>query len=229
MLGNFVELGGGRHRKEAQGARNWALEAEEASSNLVALGGGRHRKSVRIFGDLVWWDNNRTYERQLHVQAGHEEATSQTPTTLQPGRRVLLLRLAKTAYAGLQESLRARKASCGGHLRGRQPRTPLATLGNKQKARQPRGPHSPTLGRRRRKRPLLTAHPQRPQLHYKAPRRGGGGGLPGRLALQTNTQSLLQLFGHHSGYSCQGKNGPDGAKRCWAEAPTTGFEAKPAL
>ena len=103
-----------------------------------------------------------------------------TPTE---GRRVLRLKLAETTYPTVE--WRRRQAQEGHHAVvtpqgpwGRQPPTPLTTLGQQAKTQPKRcGARSPPLGRRRRK-PRLTAHPQRQGPHYKALRLEGGGGQP---------------------------------------------------
>ena len=162
---------------------------------------------------------------------------NQTPTR---GRRVLLLRLAKKgptrhwkrAYAkGRRHVVVTRQGP-----RGRQPPTPLATLGQQAETQPGAGnprPHSPTLregGGAGRDHFLRLTHSDS-SFAPKPRDREAAEDCPSCLALQTSTQSLLQLFGHHTGWlacpnSCQGRNGPDGAKGRGAEAPTTGFEDK---
>ena len=145
-------------------------------------------------------------------------------------------------YTALEGGLRERKASCGGHApgpAGQATPTPLAKLGQ-QAETQPRSrgagnprPHSPTLregGGAGRDHFLRLTHSDS-SFATKPRDREAAEDCPSCLALQTNTESLLQLFGHRTGWlacpnSCQGRNGPDGAKGRGAEAPTTGFEDK---
>ena len=165
---------------------------------------------------------------------GHDVATSQPP---QPEANVYRS-WRKTTYTGLEGGLRERKASCGGHAPGPAGQATLpchagaTSRDPAQQASNPR-PHSPTLregGGAGRDHFLRLTHSDS-SFATKPRDREVVEDCPSRLALQTNTQSLLQLFGHHSGWlacpnSCQGRNGPDGAKGCGAEAPTTGFEDK---
>ena len=134
-----------------------------------------------------------------------DTATPNQTTTR--GRRVLLLRLAETTYKGLEGPTRKKGIRWWSRTKARgagNPRPPLATLGSRDPAQEPRGrqpPAPPPLYvRRRRKRPLLTAHPQLQQLRYKAPRLGGSGGQPGPPRIADKHSELAAAFGHLSGW-----------------------------